>query len=92
VPCTVDSLISHAKEAPCKEEEEEGDIRECVTCKLLGDHDICGRLLPFETNWIHVNCLLWSNEVVTEGHIIKQIQQVLNKSKNTVSLNKFIFL
>jgi len=69
------------------EKEEEEDVRECVTCKILGDHEICGRLLPFETNWIHINCLLWSNEVVTEGHIIKQIQQVLNKSKNTVKIN-----
>ena len=69
-----------------EEEKDEGDIRECAICRILGDHDICGRLLPFETNWIHINCLLWSNEVLTEGHVIKQLQHVLNKSKNTVRL------
>ena len=59
------------------------DVRECATCKIAGDHAVCGRLLPFDTNWIHLNCLLWSNDVLTDGHVIKQIQAVLNRAKNS---------
>ena len=39
------------------------DTRDCFTCRLEGDDAVCGRLLPFDSYWIHVNCLLWSEEV-----------------------------
>ena len=67
------------------------EIRECITCRIVGDHNICGRLLPLETNWIHVNCLLWSNDALTQGHLIKQVQNVLNKIKSSVSI-RFLLL
>ena len=51
-----------------------GDIRKCVLCGVLGDGDntdddeegvsVTGRLLPLRfSEWVHVNCALWSNEV-----------------------------
>jgi hypothetical protein len=67
------------------------EIRECITCRIVGDHNICGRLLPLETNWIHVNCLLWSNDALTQGHLIKQVQNVLNKIKSSVSIRFLLF-
>lgn len=69
-----DNLIS--------EENESSDSRDCFTCRLLGDDPICGRLLPFDSYWIHTNCLLWTDEVcVTQGTMIDPIEAVLNRTK-----------
>ncbi len=57
------------------------DDRQCIACRIIGDHSICGRLLPMETVWIHINCLLWSTEVFSQSHLIEQVQSILNKPK-----------
>ena len=33
------------------------DPRFCCTCYIVGDHIICGCLLPLDEHWIHLNCL-----------------------------------
>lgn len=61
------------------------DTRQCLLCHLCGDHCFNGRLLPLELNWIHANCILWSNEIAIENNTrIKQIQSILNKSKTSI--------
>ena len=51
----------------------EGDRRVCLSCEVRGDHEVCGRMLPMDANWIHVNCLLWSGNVSIHGHLIEQM-------------------
>lgn len=66
------------------------DARECCLCHGLGDHELCGRLLPFDSQWIHVNCLLCSDGVQIDEytHSIQQLPTYLtanpatNKQKN----------
>lgn len=57
------------------------DCRECMACRLIGDDDICGRLIPFDCYWIHLNCLLWSDDVLIDDCIIEQILSVFQKTK-----------
>ncbi|CAN0553351.1 unnamed protein product, partial [Ectocarpus sp. 12 AP-2014] len=40
------------------------DVRACCLCKVTGDGDKTGRLLPLDDGqWIHTLCGLWSREV-----------------------------
>ncbi|RNA03907.1 histone-lysine N-methyltransferase 2B [Brachionus plicatilis] len=64
------------------------DCRECMACRLIGDDDICGRLIPFDCYWIHLNCLLWSDDVLIDDCIIEQILSVFNKTKTICSYCK----
>ncbi|CAF0704728.1 unnamed protein product [Brachionus calyciflorus] len=57
------------------------DSRECLACRLIGDDDICGRLVPFDCYWIHMNCLLWSDDVIIDDTVIEQILNVFHKTK-----------
>lgn len=67
------------------------DGRDCFTCKKFGDDDVCGRLLPFDSYWIHVNCLLWSEDVaVGNESLVDPIESVLIRIK-TVSEKMLIF-
>jgi hypothetical protein len=63
------------------------DTRKCYLCQLNGDHNKCGRLISFDLNWIHLNCLLWSQDITTNDHIIEQIQLLTTKLKNSVSFS-----
>lgn len=67
------------------------DCRECMACRLIGDDDICGRLIPFDCYWIHLNCLLWSDDVLIDDCVIEQILSVFQKTKtvNLLNINKF---
>jgi hypothetical protein len=68
------------------------DDRECVLCHLKGDHSICDRLLSFDVSWVHLNCLLWSNGIQLQEHLIEQIQTCLTKARTTVSIFKKSFI
>lgn len=65
----------------CNSKTNSADFRECVACRLIGDDDICGRLLPFDGYWIHMNCLLWSDDVYIEGNLVEQILSIFQKTK-----------
>jgi hypothetical protein len=39
------------------------DVRRCLLCKVLGENEFVGRLLPLEGAWLHTNCAMWSSEV-----------------------------
>jgi len=58
------------------------DQRHCLVCGVLGDDRVCGRLLPVETTWIHINCLIWSSDVFIKDYLIEQIQSMLTRSKS----------
>ena len=60
------------------------DCRECMACRLIGDDDICGRLIPFDCYWIHLNCLLWSDDVLIDDCVIEQILSVFQKTKTVI--------
>lgn len=57
------------------------DTRKCYLCRIEGDHDKCGRLVPFDFCWIHVNCLIWSEEIYVDDYIVEQIHTLLTKTK-----------
>ena len=61
------------------------DARKCYLCQINGDHNKCGRLIAFDLNWIHLNCLLWSQEIISNDHVIEQIHLITAKLKNSVS-------
>lgn len=60
------------------------DTRECLSCRLQGDHAICGRLLPLDTAWIHANCLLLVEDVQVESFVVRELQSLLTKHSRTV--------
>jgi hypothetical protein len=67
------------------------DSRDCFTCHLEGDHAICGRLLPFDSYWVHVNCLLWSEDVtILNESMIDPIESILVRMK-TVNISTLFF-
>jgi sporulation protein YlmC with PRC-barrel domain len=70
-----------------------GDTRDCFTCHGEGDSGVCGRLLPFDSYWVHINCLLWSEDVtVLNEHMIDPIESILLRMKTvctTLSINLF---
>lgn len=57
------------------------ETRECVSCRLVGDHSICGRLLPLDTNWIHANCLLCTEGVSIDDYVVQDLQNLFAKQK-----------
>eukprot|EP00941_MAST-03F_sp_MAST-3F-sp1_P001321 g1321.t1 len=71
------------------------DTRKCELCKIAGDHEICGRLLPLPMGkkdktenwkrhmWVHTNCALWSSEVV-EGKTgaLQSLSHALQRSRS----------
>jgi hypothetical protein len=67
-----------------------GDTRDCFTCE--GDSGVCGRLLPFDSYWVHINCLLWSEDItVLNEHMIDPIESILLRMKTvcaTLSINR----
>ena len=65
------------------------ELRKCYLCQINGDHNKCGRLISFDLNWIHLNCLLWSQDIITNDHIIEQIQLITTKLKNSVCYSHF---
>ena len=60
------------------------DMRKCYLCHMYGDDDKCGRLISFDLNWIHANCLIWSQDIYSNDYIVEQIQTILSKNKNSV--------
>jgi hypothetical protein len=68
---------------------EPADSRDCFTCRIEGDHAVCGRLLPFDSYWIHINCLLWSEDVtILNNNMIDPIESILVRMK-TVNILYF---
>lgn len=74
------------------------DTRECVSCRGVGDHAVCGRLLPLDTNWIHVNCLLCVEGVSIDEFVVQDLQNLFAKQKTVTAFRQvfspilFIFL
>jgi hypothetical protein len=60
------------------------DDRECVSCHILGDHKLCGRLIPVDSNWIHVNCLLFADGFSDDLSGIQQLQNLFAKQKTVI--------
>lgn len=63
----------------------EHDTRYCYLCLKYGDNEVSGRLLPVDLYWVHANCILWSQEIYADEHLIEQIQLNVPKMKSCVS-------
>ena len=69
------------------------DTRKCVLCGVSGDGDhadddddcvtITGRLIPLRfSEWVHINCALWSNEVYeAEDGSLQNVFAAVTRSK-----------
>ena len=62
------------------------ETRKCVLCGVSGDGDvenITGRLIPLRfSEWIHVNCALWSSEVYeAEDGSLQNVFAAVSRSK-----------
>eukprot|EP01102_Stenamoeba_stenopodia_P019684 TRINITY_DN748_c0_g1_i2.p1 TRINITY_DN748_c0_g1~~TRINITY_DN748_c0_g1_i2.p1 ORF type:complete len:869 (+),score=108.90 TRINITY_DN748_c0_g1_i2:381-2987(+) len=58
----------------------------CVLCDCVGDTEQEGRLLPMQYNlWVHVNCALWSSDVLMaiDGALIG-LPRVVRSARNTI--------
>ncbi len=62
----------------------DGDTRDCCLCKIVGDDETCGRLLPFDLYWVHANCLLWSHDIDKQDCVIDHIQHIIVRARNSV--------
>ena len=77
------SLADLEPDEPFRNEQSD-DNRECIACRLIGDHAICGRLLPLDLYWIHANCLLLVDGVSVDSNLVQNLQNIYAKQKTVI--------